>query len=98
MLSIIWILKATKVRAVYIRKECFFLLRRENFILELLKIAEKLGKQIASLKEAARKVGIPIVYVNDNFGKWKSDFRNVIKNVIEENKPGKNKIQRRSFH
>ena len=98
MLSIIWILKATKVGAVYIRKECFFLLRRENFILELLKIAEKLGKQIASLKEAARKVGIPIVYVNDNFGKWKSDFRNVIENVIEENKPGKNKIQRRSFH
>ncbi|CAF1289065.1 unnamed protein product [Adineta ricciae] len=56
---------------------------------ELLKIAEKLGKQIASLKEAARKVGIPIVYVNDNFGKWKSDFRNVIENVIDENKPGK---------
>ncbi|CAF0883400.1 unnamed protein product [Adineta ricciae] len=56
---------------------------------ELLKIAEKLGKQIASLKEAARKLGIPIVYVNDNFGKWKSDFRNVIENVIEENKPGK---------
>jgi len=58
-------------------------------IVELLKVAEEIGKRIAALKEAARKAGIPIVYVNDNFGKWKSDFHNVIEYVINENKPGK---------
>ncbi len=56
--------------------------------LELLKVAEKIGKRIAALKEAASKAGIPVIYVNDNFGKWKSDFHNVIEYVIKENKPG----------
>ncbi len=62
-----------------------------NFLLllELLKVAEKIGRRIAALKEAARKAGIPVVYVNDNFGKWKSDFHHVIEYVINENKPGK---------
>ena len=54
----------------------------------MLKVAVKIGKSIASLKAAARKVDIPVVYVNDNFGKWNSDFHNVIENVIHENKPG----------
>ncbi len=59
------------------------------FFLELLPIAEKIGKRIAALKEAALKAGIPVIYVNDNFGRWKSDFHNVIEYVINENKPGK---------
>ena len=58
-------------------------------MIELLKVAEKIGQRIAALKEAAHKADIPIVYVNDNFGKWKSDFHNVIEYVINENKPGK---------
>jgi nicotinamidase-related amidase len=60
-----------------------------SFFVELLKVAEKIGRRIAALTEAARKAGIPVVYVNDNFGKWKSDFHNVIEYVINENKPGK---------
>ncbi|CAF1008403.1 unnamed protein product [Adineta steineri] len=56
---------------------------------ELLPIAEEIGKRIAKLKEAAHKAGIPVVYVNDNFGRWTSDFHNVIEYVINENKPGK---------
>ncbi|CAF0783552.1 unnamed protein product [Adineta ricciae] len=56
---------------------------------ELLLVAEEIGKRIAKLKAAAHKAGIPVVYVNDNFGKWKSDFHNVIEYVINENKPGK---------
>jgi len=61
---------------------------RTEFCLELLKVAEKIGKSIASLKKAARKYNIPVVYVNDNFGKWKSDFHSVIESVIKENRPG----------
>jgi nicotinamidase-related amidase len=29
------------------------------------------AKKIASLKSIARLVGIPTIYVNDNFGKWR---------------------------
>ena len=50
---------------------------------------EELGENIVALKKAAHEAGIPIIYVNDNFGKWKSDFHNVIEYVIEENKPGR---------
>ncbi len=62
---------------------------KNRFIVELLQVAEQIGKNIATVKEAARKAGIPVVYVNDNFGKWKSDFHTVIEHVIKENKPGK---------
>ncbi|CAF0973410.1 unnamed protein product [Rotaria sordida] len=60
---------------------------------EILKVVEQIGPHIAKLTQAARKAGIPIVYVNDNFGKWKSDFHNVIEYVINENKPGKHFAQ-----
>lgn len=56
---------------------------------ELLKVVGNIGQRIADLKKAAREAGIPVVYVNDNFGKWKSDFHNVIQYVIQEDKPGK---------
>ena len=58
-------------------------------IKELLKVVNKIGQRIAALKAAAHRAGIPVVYVNDNFGRWKSDFHNVIEYVINENKPGK---------
>ena len=53
-----------------------------------MKTAEQTGKNIAALKAAARQAGIPVIYVNDNFGKWQSDFHHVIEYIREENKPG----------
>jgi len=43
-----------------------------------LKTAEDIGKRIADLKKAARDADIPVVYVNDNFCKWKSDSKSRI--------------------
>lgn len=34
--------------------------------------------RIAELKRKARAQSIPIIYVNDNFGKWRSDARGVL--------------------
>jgi nicotinamidase-related amidase len=42
------------------------------------------AKKIAALKERAREVGIPVIYVNDNFGKWRSDFRQQLDHVLED--------------
>jgi len=36
------------------------------------------AKAIASLKQRARAAGVPAVYVNDNFGRWRSDFRSTL--------------------
>ena len=32
-----------------------------------------IAENIAALKRHARQAGIPVIYVNDNFGKWQSD-------------------------
>jgi len=31
------------------------------------------------LKRRTQKAGVPVIYVNDNFGRWKSDFRRTLK-------------------
>jgi len=42
------------------------------------------AERIAALKEQARSRGIPVIYANDNFGKWRSDFREVVKHCLED--------------
>lgn len=36
------------------------------------------ARRIAALKVKARRAGIPSVYVNDNFGRWRSDFNGLV--------------------
>ena len=38
---------------------------------------------IASLKQRAHRAGVPVVYVNDNFGRWRSDFREVLEHCLQ---------------
>jgi nicotinamidase-related amidase len=38
--------------------------------------------RIAELKGAARAAGIPVIYANDNFGRWRSDFRDVVERCL----------------
>jgi nicotinamidase-related amidase len=45
---------------------------------DLLRHALPAARRIAALREKARAAGVPVVYVNDNFGKWRSDFRQVV--------------------
>ena len=44
----------------------------------LLKLALPVGENIAHLKRRAKAARIPSIYVNDNFGKWQSDFRKIV--------------------
>jgi hypothetical protein len=37
--------------------------------------AARAAEHIAILKRRAKSAGIPTLYVNDNFGSWRSDFR-----------------------
>jgi nicotinamidase-related amidase len=45
---------------------------------ELLKYARPMARNLLRLKRRAQKAGVPVVYVNDNFGRWKSDFRRTV--------------------
>ncbi len=44
----------------------------------LLEQANPMSQRLAALKERARASHIPIIYVNDNFGRWRSDCRAIV--------------------
>jgi nicotinamidase-related amidase len=56
---------------------------------KLLRHALPMAEKIAALKKRAREAGIPIVYVNDNFGKWQSDFNKLLSHCLERDVRGK---------
>jgi nicotinamidase-related amidase len=50
---------------------------------QLLRLALPAGKNIAALKRRAKDAGIPAIYVNDNFGRWQSDFKKIVAHCCE---------------
>jgi nicotinamidase-related amidase len=40
--------------------------------------AEPMAGRLAKFKRVAEKAGVPVIYVNDNFGRWRSDFRQTV--------------------
>ena len=50
----------------------------------LLQNALPAARKLAALKSRARRAEVPVIYVNDNFGKWRSDFRQQLGHVLEE--------------
>jgi nicotinamidase-related amidase len=47
------------------------------------------AKATAALKKRARQAAVPVVYVNDNFGRWRSDFRGLLQHCLKEGVRGK---------
>lgn len=43
-----------------------------------------MAHRIAALKRRAKSAGIPAIYVNDNFGRWQSDFRRVVEHCLHD--------------
>ena len=40
------------------------------------------AQRIAALKRRAQAAQIPVIYANDNFGRWRSDFRQVVAHCL----------------
>jgi nicotinamidase-related amidase len=55
----------------------------------LLQFALPMARQIAALKRRAKEAGLPVIYVNDNFGRWQSNFNNQVDHVLHDNVRGK---------
>ena len=45
----------------------------------LLGPALSMARHLAILARRARRAGVPVIYVNDNFGRWRSDWRKDLK-------------------
>jgi len=41
------------------------------------------ARAMADLKQRARMAGVPVIYVNDNFGRWRSDFRQILDRCLQ---------------
>jgi nicotinamidase-related amidase len=46
------------------------------------------ARRIARLRERATRAGVPVVYVNDNRGRWRSDFAALLRASLREGSPG----------
>jgi nicotinamidase-related amidase len=55
---------------------------------ELLETALPAAKKLAALKARAKAAKVPVIYVNDNFGKWRSDFHQQLEHVIGDHTLG----------
>jgi nicotinamidase-related amidase len=52
-------------------------------------IAKRLVKPVARLTARARTAGVPVIYVNDNRGRWRSDRSELIQRCLAANSIGK---------
>jgi nicotinamidase-related amidase len=60
----------------------------------LVRAAGPMAEKIATLKARARKAAVPVIYVNDNFGKWRSDFNRQVEHCLQDGGPGKNLVEK----
>ena len=51
--------------------------------------AEPMAARLARLKRRATAAGIPSIYINDNFGQWRSDFRKTVAHCTAKSSPGR---------
>lgn len=61
---------------------------------KLLALARPAAEQIASLRERASAHNVPVVYVNDNVGRWRDDFEAVVRHHLRPEAPGRDVAER----
>jgi nicotinamidase-related amidase len=55
----------------------------------LLTHALPMARSIAALKDRAKRAGVPVIYVNDNFGRWRSDLNAQVEHCLTDGVRGK---------
>src|SRR4051812_6998816 len=61
---------------------------------KLLRHAVPAADRLAELKRRALAAGVPVVYANDNFGRWRSDLTAVVRACAEPDCPGRPLVER----
>lgn len=56
---------------------------------KLLRHALPMAERLAALKRRAKEASVPVIYVNDNFGKWQSDFKKILEHVLKDDVRGR---------
>jgi nicotinamidase-related amidase len=64
----------------------------------LVRAAERVAPNIESLASRARAANVPVIYVNDNFGQWRSDFKATYEACVQREAPGRSVSERLKPH
>jgi nicotinamidase-related amidase len=56
---------------------------------QLIRDAARVAPRIAKLAQRARQASVPVVYVNDHFEHWRSDFQAIIASATAEDSGGR---------
>src|SRR5918996_3667586 len=51
---------------------------------QLLRYAMPMARAISRLKRRAKETGLPVIYANDNFGRWQSNFNNQVEHCLND--------------
>jgi nicotinamidase-related amidase len=52
-----------------------------------------MSKRLAHVRQKAHENHVPVIYVNDNFGRWRSDFKHLVAHCLEDGVPGQEMVQ-----
>jgi nicotinamidase-related amidase len=53
-----------------------------------------LAERVAALKRRAKQAGVPVLYVNDNYGRWQSDFGKLVEHCLQDGVRGRPVVER----
>jgi nicotinamidase-related amidase len=51
---------------------------------QLLKHALPMARRLVELKQRAKAAGLPVIYANDNFGRWQSNFNTQVERCLHD--------------
>ena len=60
---------------------------------ELSRFALPMARQIVALKRRAKAAGVPVIYVNDNFGRWQSNFNTQVEHCLHDGVRGREIVE-----
>ena len=60
----------------------------------LLRSALPMAGALAVFKRRAKAAGVPVIYVNDNFGRWRSDFPKIVQYCSQPDVRGRPVVER----
>ena len=53
-----------------------------------------MAERLAALKRRAKEAQVPVIYVNDNFGRWQSDFNKLLDHCLTDGVCGRPVVER----
>ncbi len=60
---------------------------------QLLRYALPMARRIADLKRRARQAKVPVIYANDNFGRWRSDLNAQVSHCLDDGVRGQGIVE-----